>query len=460
MRQTDGFDLTEGTFATQGDAGDKGNASVRLAFKPSKNSEIYITPSYYDEDLQKRIATPAPGTPLGETRKHKNERATRESLNLGGHVDTGDSRLTARFFFENYTDYTEQDVIATERIDQYRDAEIDTKKAEFQWDMPTGDRHYLSAGLVFFEESLAQVQRSWNGTGFTFAEEIGDGAERDNRELFIQDDIGFSDANSLVLGVRYQDDSDFGDHVAPSANFMHTRWLGDGTEAKFRLGLGAGYRVPNLKERYFVFDHSGLGYMVFGNADLEPESSVSYQLGLELIGERHHLDAGLFYNDIEKLIETDLVGYQGHVAQHRYTNVDEATIYGAEFRYLTSLANALDFSLSYTWLKGEDERTGNELPDRPEHQVKVGFEYELPRWNADVSVFGTYQSEEYVELDNDQVSPAWNTWDLKFNKHLSEQLHVYFGIDNLFDKHRETFDGSDQSHLEPRLIYVGLRVNS
>lgn len=460
LRQTDGFDLTENTFSTQGDAGDKANASIRLAYKPAENSEFYIASSYYDEDLKKRIASAAPGTPLGEIRKHKIEKASRETLHWGGHYDTGESLLTARFFLENFTDYTEQDVIATDRIDQYRDSEIESKKAELQWDRSIGDRHYLTTGLVFFEESLRQEQRTWDGTGFTFAQEVGDGASRDSKDIFIQDDIQFSEANSLVLGVRYQNDSDFGSHIAPSANYMHTHWFGDSIEAKMRVGIGAGYRVPNLKERYFIFDHSGLGYMVFGNPDLQPESNVSYQLGVELFGDKSHVDASLFYNDVEKLIETDLQSHENGVAQYAYTNIDKAILYGAELRYVSPLTDALDLSLSYTWLKSKDDLTRNALPDRPEHQVKAGLEYDLPRWDADVGLFGTYQSKEYVELNNEKTSPAWNTWDLKFNKHFSEQFHVYFGIDNLFDKHRETFDGIDQSHLEPRLIYIGLSINS
>ncbi|HBA34954.1 MAG TPA: hypothetical protein DCZ12_12550, partial [Gammaproteobacteria bacterium] len=74
-------------------------------------------------------------------------------------------------------------------------------------------------------------------------------------------------------------------------------------ETSIRMGIGQGYRVPDLKERGYVFNHSSIGYIVLGSEVnqweddaqgvidlsgakvLDPEESFSVQFGIEILQE-------------------------------------------------------------------------------------------------------------------------------------------------------------------------------
>ncbi|MEM7207446.1 MAG: TonB-dependent receptor [Pseudomonadota bacterium] len=460
VRDSDGYDLDSSTFATQGDEGSKTNLTARLSYRPDEQSEVFLSPRFYREDIQNRIATLAPGTPDGEIRRHKNELAVRNSLTVGGNRTLqDDSRISAYAMFETFEDDTEQDVIATTAVDQSREADIDTAKIELQWDKPVGDNQIVTSGIVYFDESLDQFQRRLDGAVVLETQEIQSDAERDNLEVYLQDDIFIGDRTEIVLGARAQDDSDFGSHVAPKVSLLYSPgWIGS-AQTRVRAAVGSGYRVPNLKERFFIFDHSHLGYMVLGNPDLQPEESLSIQLGTEVIGPSYRFDINLFYNDIDDLIETDVAAVQNvpGVQLFEYVNIARARTQGLELSYGQQLNNQWRYNLAYTYLDAEDKDTGNTLPDRPEHQLKTELRYQHAPWDLDITLLGRHQSEEFIDVDNTIESPSWETWDIKINKLIDDGLSVFAGIDNIGNKHRTRFDGTDNRPDEGRFVYVGVR---
>ncbi|MEM7293536.1 MAG: TonB-dependent receptor, partial [Pseudomonadota bacterium] len=324
------------------------------------------------------------------------------------------------------------------------------------------DSQVLTSGVVYFTETLDQKQERLEGSTLVEVQEIQDNAERDNFEAYLQDDIFINDKLELLLGIRAQDDSDFGDHYAPKVSLLYAPDWFDRAQTRLRASVGGGYRVPNLKERYFIFDHSALGYMVLGNPDLAPEESLGYQVGMEVIGSDYRFDVNAFYNDIDDLIETDLAAVQDvpGVALFEYVNIARSRTQGIELAWGQQLSSAWQYHIAYTYLDTEDRNTGNTLPDRPEHQVKTDLRYYYEAWAVDVSLLGTFQTEEFVDVDNNIESPGWRTWDLKINKSLSDGISLFAGIDNLGDEHRTRFDGTDNRPEEGRFIYFGVRIDS
>jgi outer membrane receptor for ferrienterochelin and colicins len=461
VRESDGYDLDKRTFGTQGNSGTKSNIHTRLGYRPNERSEIYVSPKYYREDIQNRFASSAPGTSLGEIRKNKNELAERTGISIGGHSKFKDeSQLSGFIITENFTDETQQDVIATSAIDQSRYAEIDTTKFELQWDQPISDNQILTSGVAYYEESLNQTQQKFQGSSLVTSSEIQGKAARENAELFIQNDIFINNKVELLLGARAQNDSDFGGHLAPKINLLYSPdWFENG-ETRLRTGIGTGYRVPNLKERFFVFDHTALGYKVLGNTDLEPEESTNVQLGLEVVSAKQRFDINLFYNDIDQLIETDraTVKNEPGILIFEYINVARAKTYGLDLAWSKALDDRWSVSSAYTFLTAKDRQTKNRLPDRPEHQVKAELRYDYQPWKSNATLVGIYQSEEYIDLANTIKSPGWTTWGLKVTQKTTKHLSVFFGVNNITDEHRSRFDGTDNRPDEGRFIYAGIKL--
>jgi len=456
LRDKDGYRLDPRDFRSEGEAGSKANINLRMAWTPDANSEIFIAPRYYREDVSNNLRPVLiPG--VGYLRKKKNEEATRLSATLGAERRLENSgRLRGWLFQENWQDITQQNVINTPQIEQQRTAEINLSRAELQWDRPWGAHHVFTSGLVFKKATLDQYVDTPNQLRRI---EVNSKTQ-ETIEAYFQDDIFIGEQWELVPGIRIQDDNRFGFYAAPKINAMFTpEWI-SGVTTNIRMGIGRGYRAPDIKEQYYVFDHSQLGYMILGSIDVNPESSDSYQLGIEFARPGDfRADVTLFRNNIKNLIDTrinpgesspDLIIYE-------YENFARALTQGIEFsgnRYWS----VFDLKGSYTFLDSENRITGKTLTGRPRHMIKVGADYEHKPWGATVTLRGVYQSKEFFNADNSLQSPAWTTWDLKLTQTMTGGIKIFAGIDNLTDEHRNPEIPHDQRPQSGRYLYLGLRI--
>ncbi len=457
LRDKEGYTLDQNSFRSEGEAGSKGNINLRVAWTPDEKTEIYIAPRYYREVINNNILSDfTPG--VGYIKKKKNEEASRFSTTLGVErlLDNGE-RLRGWLFRENWQDITQQDVISTPQIDQQRNAKIELYRAELQWDKPWGKNQIFTSGLLFREETLEQ----YISTPSQSRRSEVDGERKNTVEAYLQDDIFVSDQWELVPGIRVQNDNRFGFYAAPKINVMYTPdWI-PSVITNLRIGIGRSYRSPDLKEQYFVFDHSQLGYMVLGNVDLEPESSDSYQLGIEFARQGDfHAGITLFRNNIKNLIGTRInpgKSNQTGLNIFEYDNFSRAMTQGAELSSNLYLG-ILGLKGSYTFLDSKDRTTGKMLRERPRHQVKLGADYAHSSWGTVVILRGVYQSKEFYDTDNFQESPAWTTWDLKLTQVITRGVKVFGGVDNLSDEHRNPRIASDNRPAAGRFVYLGLRI--
>ncbi|MGF1547814.1 MAG: TonB-dependent receptor plug domain-containing protein [Thiotrichales bacterium] len=461
LRDSDGFDLDPKTYRYEGDAGPKFNLNGELAWRYGKTNEISLTPAFYREDLVNGFSDTAPG--IGEIRKEKREVAERTTTTAGlRHEFDNGSKLSGFLMRESFDDQTEQDVLITAAVDQARHARLDFKKAEIQWDRPVGEHQLWTVGMVGFRSDLAQsTTRRDNGQIRKIAE-IQPDAEQRNVELFLQNDIFLGERWELLPGVRYQDDRDFGAYTAPKLNVMYRAGWWPALDTRLRAGIGRGYRVPNLKERFYVFDHSQLGYMVLGEPDLSPEYSNSYQLGIEINNEQGlRAEISVYHNSISDLIDTGLdsaASAARGLQIFKYLNIARARTRGGEIGLGYRFSPTLTADLGYSHLDTLDRATGHTLTRRPEHQFTAGIDWRVPTTQSLLSLRATYQSDEFIDAANTLSSPGWSRFDLKLNQPLGNGLKFYAGIDNLGDEHRDPARaGFDFRPKQGRFIYAGLR---
>ncbi|AKJ27199.1 TonB-dependent receptor plug domain-containing protein [Caldimonas brevitalea] len=443
-----GFAADPAGWTRQGDAVRREQAAVRLSWLPQRHSELWLDASTYREDNEKRYDYFVPPVQVPQ---RKTEDITRERV-VGGTRWRFDSGLRAELkgLHERYDSHTLSYSAAA--LTGERQSALRTDHASLQIDLPAWHRQLWQLGADLHRERLAQQV---DGIGELAAGEV----ERVARELFAQNDIIVDDRWELLLGVRWQDDSDFGSHVAPKASLRWQLPQGERWRGVLRASLGRGYRVPNLKERHYLFDHSALGYRVEGNPDLQPESSTSLQLGTTLHrGETLTFDANAFLNRVRDLIQTDL----GHatvvdgIATYTYRNVARARTRGLETALTWRAAAGLSLNAAYTRTHTEDLSNGRELTRRPRDVLRLGLD-----WTAypsgTVSLRGRYQGHELVDQESDARSPAWTTVDLKFNHTWAPGRVLFAGIDNLFDQQRNFANPSDFGPAAGRFFYLGAR---
>lgn len=440
-RNSDGYLIEKGGYTLRGEDGDKSNQVAKLSYQFSDNVSASVGYRGYIEDyiIHDSIAIP------GKGRIDRSESVNSEHYNFhikSAFTDAHD--VQAKVYFENYQSDSQTEV---ERI-----AQIGMLSAEVQHDWYLNNNHIISSGLVFNQETLQQLKNQ--------ASELnGDTPQRDAVEAFIQWDYFLTHQWELLPGFRFERDSEFGSHFSPKISVMHLSSYRGG-EGRFRVSIGNGYRVPNLKERYFLFDHQHIGYQVLGNADLEPESAWSYQLGYQYsVKNNWDVDANLFYNAIENLIETALSHYQEGIAIYQYANIEEAETYGFELSSSIRPFDPLMLSASYVLTQSKNKTLDKALPKRPEHVVKLGLDYSFFNQTSEIIIRWIYQSKEFTDELNEQSSPSYDVLDIKYNQKINQGLSIYLGIDNVFNVYRDPIRVSQSADLRPvpgRMSYAGL----
>lgn len=466
---TNGFKVNPTAWNQQGAGGTRLSANVEAGFMPTGSQDYYVYARYYDEDLGANITPLIPGlTPEQKFRslQIKHEEVKRLKIGGGGEIEIDDTNtLTARFYDQNYQSDTYRSNPNIENTPLYkpRFAEINQQKVYLQLDSQLNAKgvitdHVVTSGIEYYQADLTQDIEDRCELKKTQSSEACN-QDRNNTSLFVQSHLYLNDNLQLVPGFRYQYDSDFGKFFAPKLNLRYDINQKNGSTAFYRLGISKGYRVPNLKERYFVFDHSHLGYMVLGNPDLQPESANSINLEYgAYYNSGAELNLNAFYSKAKDLIATDFafVDTSG-VANYLYTNVESTLMRGIELSGRISLGH-VSLQGGYTYLVAKDKKTGNLLPKRPKHQLKTEFLFQLDKLSA--SLLMNWQSDEFVELDNRLKSRGYRTFDFKVNAEVMKSLSVYFGIDNLTHVQRTFSDRSDLRPEEGRMTYIGFQFQT
>lgn len=446
----DGFAVHPEEWKRQGDDVDRQQYGARLEWHPSEHGEVWLDTSLYREQSTSRYALYVPPNylPLIVT-----EEVERNRYTAGGnwHWRNG-TKLRVSGVHEQYESLD---------IKHNKGASFDHRKARLhlthlnaQLDLPYWHHQIWSIGTDYHLENLRQTEDGKS-------ELKGGKVERNSQEFYLQNDVLFNAQWELLLGARWQYDSDFGAHAVPKISLRYKMPQQKDYSLTLRASFGQGYRVPNLKERHFEFDHSSLGYKVIGNPNIQPEQSNSWQLGADLRWQKQlsaHLN--LFRNKVTDLIQVDEANAAviHGITYFSYRNINKAVTQGAEASVKWQITSALEASLAYTYTESENLRTGEALTRRPKHIGRFDVDWALPT-NTTLSLRGRYQSDALVSTATGARTPDWVRVDIKANQQLSPKLDAYIGIDNVFNQQRDFQNPDDFSPITGRFVYLGLNFH-
>ena len=443
LTESDGFKApdTAGE-STQGWSGHKHTISSNFQYRFDNDLSITVMPRHFDEDISVLNTQFVPG--VGNITEDYTDKTLvsnistviEQSLSNNGH-------WKVRAMWEDFYNDASK---ASHR-------ETTSNHSEFagQLDFPLGISHFVTVGAEYQFDSMNVDNISSN------TQEVAD-ETKTSIQAFAQDSWFISPNLEILPGARIHNDSRFGSHLSPMLNAMYnTEDLLPG-RVNIRAGLGNGYRTPNLKELYYLFDHSQIGYMVQGNEDLEPESSTSYQLGLEWIFPKDDgsLGISLFQNDINDLI-TEVLNPNAlgpnNSAIYESQNIEQAMTKGFEISFRKSLGKYFALDMSYNQLDAKNTKTNKILVERPKSSAKAGLDIFLEN-SVSLSNKVNYESKQYLDEDNTVVSPGYTTWDSALNYEMNSQWKLYGGVKNITNVQR-VFDGTDFRPEAGRYVYMG-----
>jgi vitamin B12 transporter len=261
---------------------------------------------------------------------------------------------------------------------------------------------------------------------------------------------------TLTGGLRYDDNSAFGDHTTEQAS---AAWKLNGGNTILRASFGQGFKAPSLYELYSEY----------GNAVLRPETSNGWDAGIEqhFLNGRVVVQATYFGRETKNLI--DFVSCYGVLtgacAQHQtfggyYDNVDRADAEGVELQGSWQASDRLSFTANYTYDDVEDRSPGSptyglQLARRPKNAANLSGAYLWPiKLRTEVAV--RYAGESFNDDAHYNALKGYTLVDLRASYPLRDNLELYGRIENLTDQHYEV---AYQYGTLGRAAYGGVRVS-
>ncbi|MEM1229948.1 MAG: TonB-dependent receptor [Pseudomonadota bacterium] len=287
------------------------------------------------------------------------------------------------------------------------------------------DRRNVSNGAESFAAEGERTLLRYQGTAFLGEQHtLAFGLEREETETTSDDttiDGAFLlyeyqpiDPLTLTAGLRRDDHDEFG--AETTARLAAAYAINEAITV--RASWGEGFKAPTLFQTTFFCCGA-----VAANADLVPETSEAFDIGIDWRNERTTIGASLFRQDTEELITFSF-------AVGGYENIAEVESQGVELTIEHALSDAFSAALNYTYLDTETG-TGDSLFRLPEHAADLTLNYRPnERWRGTLLV--RHNGDE--ENTNGTTLDSWTRVDLSGSVILGERAEVFGRIENLLDE--------------------------
>jgi vitamin B12 transporter len=220
------------------------------------------------------------------------------------------------------------------------------------WQQENGSSSNIFAGRIFDEQRISKAL--FAGYGGRFG------------------------AHVLDFSLRRDDSSQYGGETTGNA-----AWGWDINEAvQVRLSWGEGFRAPNFNELYYP--DGGFGFA--GNPDLRPESSQTWETGLEFRpADGHRIGLSAYRSRVR-----DLIAFAAPVTNNAI-NINHAELEGVELEYRFERGGWIAGG-NLAWQDAVDARTDAPLLRRAKRKAHVDLGYRFGN-GLELGLDGDYVSD-------------------------------------------------------------------
>lgn len=291
---------------------------------------------------------------------------------------------------------------------------------------------------------------------------------------FMEGEYFINDEWIATLGGRVHWSDIFGAHLSPRAYLVYK----PAQFISFKGGVANGYKTPQIKKLtdgiYSYSEGSGnrLGSVSYGNPDLKPEESWSYELSTTLkLADAANLTVGLFYTDFKNMLDTrdidDVVIDGNTFAATQDINHGKVTAKGLEVLLNTASFHGFRFTGGYTYTHAEikegelSDRGGNwpksKRPNElPRHSLTARLDYEWNDFSAYVKSVSKFDSEQQNTKGGPNVDKYKNYTlvDLGASYVFKKQHRFSVAVNNVFDTGLEWVPSSRQGFANAYKEYI------
>ena len=336
-----------------------------------------------------------------------------------------DKRHYALGYFKSFDEssvemkyYTTESESHSDEYQKSHDLDSDVMSAELVHE--GFDGHYVVTGIEKRVDGYTQDHDPVDKEDFH--------AEIDYLSAYVQDEVKIGEKTLLTLGLRYDKHERFGSELSPKAGLVYKL----GEHSRLKTAYGHGFNAPTVTQNSSSYKFFG-PHNFFGNDDLKPETSDSYEVGYEYQEQKSSFKITAYQTDIDDLIHFLPIAREGDKTTYLYSNVKKAKMQGVEMEYAKEkILSNLDLKIGYHYLKTEDEN-GDEITAKPKHKANIRLNAKL-LYDVDGTLRLKYTGEQYDLLDNALVKlDGYTTVGLQFAKKYSD-FTARLGVENLLDK--------------------------
>jgi vitamin B12 transporter len=229
-----------------------------------------------------------------------------------------------------------------------------------------------------------------------------------------------SEKLNTQVGVRTEDNELFGTHTVGQGAIRYQVL----PTTSIYANIGSAFKTPSLTELYYFVEGS---YPTYGNPDLKPEKSVSYEIGLDQ-KINHYLTAYLsaYNTHIKNLIVTNNLGQN----KSSFTNLDKSEVNGGELGFKWKNQD-LFFTTEYAYADSKNKKTNKNIAYRPKQTFTLSTGIENASYGVSASLIT--RSDIYADNANKVKAPGYATVDLNMYWNINPNIKVFSNIQNIGD---------------------------
>lgn len=456
-----------------------------------------ITDDYYKNPLTdgtENITTDRYEAELQYTKEIENDAEINFSLAYVNHQ----RNATNDSFLGDYMD-AHQDSVPDLRIMQPYLAFENTWTSTLSYTKQLGN-HHLLAGIQGYLDNLEEsgMYVVVDDESDYYGQSYRSVANKKAREFgaFVQDEWAVTEKLVIVPGIRldfhHSEEIYSADQQVFSSDFPKTRFeettVNPRIAFKYELSpkitlratTGTGFRAPyGFSEDLHLCSGSP---RVWKSSDLNPETSVSYNLSADYYGWKMKISANLFHTGLkDKIGFTDVepkvaaLGYD-----YQWKNIGNAFVQGVELSALFNLAKNFDLGTDFTvnrgkydkpredWLETPFENYSRYIPRFPATTGNLKVEYTPGNWSFTLT--GNYQGTMYIDYyseDSGRSKIKKTNPFVLFNARVSKDLNrskiIYGGVNNIFNYIQDERHLDDAAFMYApvfgNMVYAGIAVN-
>lgn len=401
-----------------------GSYTAKLTWKLSDDQDIKFEAGHSEQERNRKQGRSTTGT-------DSNTEYERDNYSITHTLKDG--------LNEHATYLTHEEVDNPSRSMNYEDSVLNHKS------VLNFDNHILTVGAQYEYQKLmddgnqaSDINKLTRWQAAIFAED----------EYFLTDDL------SVTTGLRFNKDENYGSQFTPR---IYGNWHIDDNWT-LKGGLSSGYRSPDLRQSSPGWGqitggrNAAVPAVILGNPDLDPEKSLSRELGIVWEnGAGTQLSATAYlttYKDMiseQRICDTDAGDpscvYDG--TNYRFiserTNIDEAEMRGIEATASFPMGDNWDLSANYTFTDSEQKSgtfKGEPVNRLPRHRFNTTVNWD-PKDSLNVWGRMNYYGESSRGQSRNSMLgtvPSYTFVDVGLRYNLTEDTTFYTGIYNLFDK--------------------------